>query len=80
MFRDVKLAAALVSFLCISYLLISPHNRIEFFLTRRLGRMLFPRLDPFRQQQRTAILAGVLLATILAAAVIVFILNHFNRR
>ena len=79
MFREVQFAAALVCLLCIGYLLISPHNRIEFFLTRFLGQMLFPRMDPYRQQQRTAILAGVLLATILAAAIIVFILSRINR-
>lgn len=79
MYRDIKYAAIVVGLLCVSYLLISPHNRISFAPTRFIGKLLFPRLDLYRQQQRTAIVAGVIVATIFIAEVITFMINKLNR-
>jgi len=79
MTRYVQLAAALTAILCLSYLLTNPMERTTFFLTRQIGKMLFPRLDPYRQQQRTAFFAGLLLAVIGCAEIIAFVLKRFNR-
>ena len=78
MYRDIHCTVAALCILCLSYLLVSPHNRISFAPTRIVGRLLFPRLDPFRQQQRTAIVAGVILATAIFAEVIIFTINKLN--
>ena len=79
MLRDIKFAAAVLGFLCICYLLTSPHNRISFAPTRLIGKLLFPRLDLFRQQQRTAVVAGVILAIMFIAEAITFMINKLNR-
>jgi hypothetical protein len=79
LYRDLKYTAMALGFLCICYLLISPHNRIAFPPTRFIGRLLFPKLDLFRQQQRTAIVAGVILATIAFSEVIIFMINKLNK-
>ena len=54
-------------------------DRTRYFLTRYFGKMFFPRLDPYRQQQRTDLFAGMLLAVILSAEIITFVIKHFNR-
>jgi len=79
MYRDLKYTAMVLGFLCLCYLLISPHNRISFTPTRFIGKLLFPRLDLFRQQQRTAVVAGVILAIIVFSEVIIYAINKLNR-
>ncbi len=79
MYRDLKYAAIVLAVLCISYLLVSPHNRISFPPTRFLGRLFFPKLDLYRRQQHLAVVAGVIVATIVFAEVIVFMINKLNR-
>lgn len=79
MYRDIKYISIVLGLLCVSYLLISPHNRIGFAPTRLLGKLLFPRLDLYRQQQRTAVVAGVIVAIIVFVQVIIFMINKLNR-
>jgi cbb3-type cytochrome oxidase subunit 3 len=79
MYPALNYTAMVLGFLCICYLLISPHNRIAFAPARFIGSLLFPRLDPYRQQQQMAIVAGVVVAIIVFAEVIIFAINKLNK-
>ncbi len=76
--RHIQIIAVLICIGCLGYLVISPMDRTRYFLTRYFGKVLFPRLDPYRQQQRTAFFAGMVLAVILSAEIITFVIKHFN--
>jgi hypothetical protein len=78
--RVLEIVAALVCVLCVNYLLTNPMDRTQNFLTRYLGKIMFPRLDPYRQQQRTAVIAGLFLVIILSAAATAFVIKHMNNR
>ena len=80
MFRAINAAALILCVGCVIYLLTHPMDRARFFLTRRIGKALFPKLDPYRQQQRIGSIVGLLLATILIAEIIAFVIKYLNRR
>jgi hypothetical protein len=79
MYCVLNYTAMALGLLCVCYLITNPYDRIALRPTRFIGRLLFPRLDVFRQQQRTAIVAGVILATIVFSEAIIFGINMLNR-
>ena len=60
-------------------LVLSPMDRATFFLTNSVGQWLFPKLDHYRRQQKFKFIAGIILASIIAAEVIYFLLKMMNR-
>lgn len=76
--RAFLAAAALVCIGCAGYLLLDPMERARFFLTRQLGKWLFPQLDPYQRQKKFTILAGTILATFVTAGTIVFIIKRMG--
>jgi len=77
--KIVYLVTAVVGLPCIIYLLLTPMEKDEFFLTRWLADRLFPKLDRRQRQQRLQFIAGFLLAVLLTAAAIAFLINKFGR-
>lgn len=71
---------AILGLACAGYLIMTPMERNEFFLTRYLGKAIFPRLDRDQQQQRLVFCAGTILAVIVCAATIYFVIKYLSRR
>ena len=61
------------------YLMMTPMEKDEFFLTRWLADRLFPRRDRRQSQQKLQFLVGVLVAVFFCAALIAFLINRFGR-
>jgi hypothetical protein len=77
--RLLYIVTVLVCVPCIYYLLMTPMEKDEFFLTRWLADRLFPKLDRRQRQQRLQYIAGFLLAVLFTAAAIAFLINKFGR-
>jgi hypothetical protein len=80
MSRTVLAITAIIGSGCIYYLLLDPVQRAQFFLTRSLGKKLFPRLDPYQRQRKITIFVGTILATLVTAVIIIFVFNRLGRR
>ena len=78
MLRLLYIVTVLVCVPCIYYLLMSPMEKEEFFLTRWLAERLLPQLDRPQRQQRLQYLAGFLMAVLITASVIAFVISHFG--
>jgi hypothetical protein len=63
----------------IYYLMMSPMEKDEFFLTRWLAERLFPQLDRQQRQHRLQLLIGLLMAVFASAALTAFLINRFGR-
>ena len=79
MFSVFLVIAAVIGFACAYYLIMTPMERCEFFLTRQLAKKLFPSLDQDQQQQRLVFYAGTILATLLCATITYFFVKHLGR-
>ncbi len=64
----------------IYYLLMTPMEKDEFFLTRWLAERLFPQLDRRQRQQRLQLLVGIVVAVFVSAVIVTFLINHLSRR
>jgi len=74
------IVAAVVCVVCISYLLQTSVEKEGFFLTRKLARWLFPKLNRPDRNRRMDFIAGILLALFLISALVAFLISHFGRR
>lgn len=72
--------AAVIAIACLSFLLLSPMERESFFLTRYLGKAMFPKLARDQRQRRMSFIAGTLLCSLVVAGVVVFLIKHLSRR
>jgi len=70
---------ALVCICCASFLLLSPMDRIAVLLGNSIGKLLFPRLDPYRRHRKMASIAGIVLVIILTAGITAVIIKAMNR-
>jgi hypothetical protein len=74
-----NILAAVVCVVCLGYLLLSPVEKEEFFLTRLIAQWIFPKLDRRDRHRKLEYIAGVLFATFLIAAIVAFLINRFGR-
>ena len=72
--------AALICAACAFYLLCNPMELENFFLTRWFSKLFFPRLDTLRRHQRMTVICGIILATIITASIVIFVISRLNRR
>jgi high-affinity Fe2+/Pb2+ permease len=73
------IAAGAVCLPCLIYLLQTPAEKEDFFLTRWLGNKLFPALHRNQRQQRLQYIAGFLFALFAIAALVTFFVSRFGR-
>jgi len=72
--------AAVLAFACVSFLLMNPLERESFFLTKHLGKALFPKLARDQRQKRLAFMAGTILTIILLGAFLEFLFKHLAKQ
>jgi hypothetical protein len=76
--RLLYIVTVLVCVPCVSYLLLSPMEKEEFFLTRWLAQRLFPKLERDQRQLRLQYIAGFLMSVLITASAIAFIISRFG--
>lgn len=64
---------------CLVYLLQTPAEKEDFFLTRWLADKLFPAFHRNQRQQRLQYIAGILFAVFGVAALVAFFVSRFGR-
>ena len=55
-------------------------ERARLFLMRDIGKLLFPRLDPYQRQKKFSILAGTVLAIVLITGLVFYVFNSLGKR
>ena len=80
MSRPVLVVVAIICIGCIGYLLLNPMERARLFLMRDIGKLLFPRLDPYQRQKKFSILAGTVLAIVLITGLVFYVFNSLGKR
>ena len=78
MLRLLYIVTVLVCVPCVSYLLLTPMEKEEFFLTRWLAQRLFPTLERDQRQLRLQYIAGFLMGVLITASAIAFIISRFG--
>jgi hypothetical protein len=69
---------AIVGTGCMVMLILSPMDRLTVLISNSIGRRLFPHLDIYRRQQKLKLIAGMILACIVAAGLIYLLLKAMN--
>jgi|GEM_PF-4972705 len=75
----VIIVTAIIGIGCVLFLLMDPLERSRSFLNRSVGKLFYPHLAPLQRQKKITVFIGLLLATLLTAAILIFAIKHLGR-
>ena len=79
MFQAFQAVMTIIVVACVVYLISDPVERVTFFPTRKLGKLLFPKLGHYDRQKRLASLVGIILFLLIIAATTFHIAIYVSR-